>query len=190
MNGTARDITTILELGSRDADTEAELFKLVRQRFHTIAQGMLRNERQGHSLQPTMLVDDAFLQLVRARDQNWRSREEFFSHAAKVMRHLLVDHARAKLAVKRGRGEQPLPFDKAFEPVDARNPQSLIELNEVLERLETEHPDVFLVFDLHFFMRYELQEIAEDILDVSYTTVRRRWKMARAFLHRELVGDA
>ena len=136
-----------------------------------------------------MLVDDAFLQLIRARDQDWHSREEFFAHAAKVMRHLLVDHARTKLAAKRGRGEKPIGIDRVGEPSDAYNPQSLVELNDILQRLEAQHPDVFLVFDLHYFMRYELQEIADDILEASYTTVRRRWKMARAFLHRELVGD-
>ena len=127
MIGTARDITTILELGSRDADAESELFELVKQRFHSIAQGMLRHERQGHSLQPTMLVDDAFLNLIQARDQDWHSREEFFSHAAKVMRHLLVDHARAKLAVKRGRGEKAVAIGKVGEPADSDNPHSLIE---------------------------------------------------------------
>ena len=189
MNGSARDITTILELGSRDPDTESELFALVKQRFQAIAQGMLRNERAGHSLQPTMLVDDAFLQLIRSRDQDWRNRDEFFAHAARVMRHLLVDHARARLAVKRGAGERPVALEQVGEAEGSFNPQAIVELDEVLQRLEVQHPEVFLVFDLHYFMRYELQEIAGDILDVSYTTVRRRWKMARAFLRRELLGD-
>ncbi len=190
MDDSAHDITMLLERGADDVATETELFELIKRRFYVMAQGLLRNERAGHSLQPTMLVDDAFIQLVRGRNQDWSSREEFFAHAAKVMRNLLVDRARAKLAAKRGAGERPVPLAQAGEAEANDQLQSLIEVNDILQRMERLHPDVFLVFDLHYFMGYELQEIAENILDVSYTTVRRRWKMARAFLHRELVEDA
>lgn len=189
MAGRARDISTLLATRDRNADTESELFDLVRQRFQVIADRLLKNERAGHSMQPTMLVDDAFLQLIRARDQTWHSRQEFFSHAARIMRSMLVDHARARVAVKRGGGDRPVALHAVGEPTDAVNPHAVVELDDVLQRLEMQHPDVFRVFDLHYFMQYELQEIADDILDVSYTTVRRRWKMARAFLHRELAGE-
>lgn len=189
MTGAARNITTLLAQGAGDANAETELFRLIQQRFRNIAGRLLARERPGHGLQPTMLVDDAFLQLIRARNRDWHSREEFFAHAARIMRHLLVDQARIALASKRGGGDRPLELDQARDAADDRDPQQLIELNEILERLERDFPDVFQVFDLHFFMKFELQEIAEDILDVSYSTVRRRWSMARAFLHRELVGE-
>lgn len=189
MTGKARDITTLLELGADDSQSEGELFALVQHRFQQIARRLLAAEKPGHSLQPTVLVDDAFMQLIRAREQSWENREQFFSHAAKIMRHALVDRARAALAVKRGAGARPVALEDTVQGGAAQPPQSLIELNDVLERLESSHPAVFQVFDLHYFMQFELQEIANDILDVSYSTVRRRWKMARAFLHRELVGD-
>lgn len=191
MIGNARDITTLLELDSRDADAEEELFRLVKERFQAIATALMWKERPEVSVQATMLVDDAFLQLVRRQGQQWTGREAFFAQAAKTMRRLLIDHARERLAEKRGGGDRPTPLEHTGEtvPGSSSDPGALVELDEVIQRLETQHPEVFKVFDLHYFMQYELKEIAEDILDVSYTTVRRRWKMARAFLRRELIGD-
>jgi RNA polymerase sigma factor (TIGR02999 family) len=189
--GSARDITTLLELDSRDPSADEELFRLVKGRFQAIAAALMWKERPDASVQATMLVDDAFLQLIRRRNQQWSNRGEFFGQAAKTMRRLLIDHARERNAVKRGGGERPAALHVVGEPAagGASDPESLVELGEVLERLETAHPEVFRVFDLHYFMQYDLQEIADDILDVSYTTVRRRWKMARAFLRQELIGD-
>lgn len=190
MIGNARDITTLLDLGERDTAADEELFRLVKQRFQAIAGALMWKERPEASVQATMLVDDAFIQLIR-RGHRWANREEFFAEAAKTMRRLLIDYARSRRAEKRGGGDRGAPLVEIGEHVafEVADPGALIVLDEILKRLETQHPDVFKVFDLHYFMNYELKEIADDILDVSYTTVRRRWQMARAFLRRELVGD-
>jgi DNA-directed RNA polymerase specialized sigma24 family protein len=82
----------------------------------------------------------------------------------------------------------PLDQQSDLAAKQATDPQKLVELNEVVERLEVQHPESFKVFDLHYFMGYELKEIAEDIFDAPYTTIKRRWAMAKAFLHRELSG--
>jgi RNA polymerase sigma factor (TIGR02999 family) len=151
----------------------------------------MRHERPDHSLQATALTHDTFLKLMRGQPRDWQNREQFFSAAARVMRQLLVDHARIRCADKRGGKQRDADIDKVPDMADrsAMDPAMIVAINDATEKLEQEYPEVFQVFNLHFFSGFELKEIAEDILQTSYTTVKRRWKMARAFLHRELMGN-
>lgn len=191
MEGSAKDITTLLGLLNEDSQATERLFRLIQERFHAIAQRKLRDERAGHTLQSTALVDDAFRKLVAGHEVSWENRGQFFAAAAKVMRQILVDYARKKEAAKRGGGQAVASLDAVAEPAASgwSDPAKLVELNDVVESLERRHPDTFQVFNLHYFMGYELKEIAEDILDIPYTTAKRRWSEAKRFLCRELVDD-
>jgi len=191
VEGSAKDITTLLGMLSQDSKAAETLFRLIQQRFHAIARNKMRDERANHSLQSTVLVDDAFRKLIAGANVTWKNREQFFASAAKVMRQILVDHARRREAVKRGGGQAVASLDDVAEPADRgwSDPAKLIELNDVVEHLEKSDPEVFKVFNLHYFMGYELKEISEDILDVPYTTVKRRWAAAKKLLYEELVGD-
>jgi RNA polymerase sigma factor (TIGR02999 family) len=187
-DATARHVTTLLGQARSDTESEEKLFRVIEDRFRRIARAQMHRERAGHTLQETVLVDDAFRQLVHQANGAWQNREQFFCCAAREMRRRLVDYARGKQAAKRGGGERAACLDQVAEPAGptSDDPQRLVELNDVLEKLENKHPDVFKVFDLHYFGGWELKEIAAEILDVSYTTNKRRWDMAKAFLHREL----
>jgi RNA polymerase sigma-70 factor (ECF subfamily) len=191
MDGSAKEITTLLREACGNKSVQERLFRLIESRFHGLAQRLMKHERPDHTLQATVLVDDAFQRLLDAENPNWVNREQFFCAAAKVMRRMLVDYARGRAAQKRGAGDAPLALDNQPELAARRStdPQKLIELNELVERFEQQHPESFKVFNLHYFMGYELKEIAEDILDIPYTSIKRRWGMAKAFLHRELVGE-
>jgi RNA polymerase sigma factor (TIGR02999 family) len=192
MAGSAKEITTLLQEAHQSESARTRLFQLIASRFHEIGSRLMKHERAGHTLQTTVLVDDAFQRLLQDENPNWVNREQFFCAAAKVMRRMLVDYARSRAAEKRGSGEAPLALDRlsAVEARGGADPQKVVELNDLVERLEERHPESFKVFNLHYFMGYELKEIAEDILGIPYSTVKRRWGMAKAFLHRELVGDA
>lgn len=191
MEGSAKDITTLLGMLEEDSQAADRLFHLIRGRFHAIAQRKLRDERASHTLQSTALVDDAFRKLIAGANVTWRNREQFFAAAAKVMRQILVDHARKKAAAKRGGGQAAVRLDELAEPpADGwSDPARLVELNDVVESLEKRHPEPFQVFSLHYFMGYELKEISEDILAIPYTTAKRRWAEAKRLLYRELIGD-
>ena len=189
MEGSAKDITTLLGMLKDDSQATERLFRLIRRRFYAIARRKLRDEQAGHTLQSTALVDDAFRKLIAGTNVRWQNREQFFAAAAKVMRQVLVDHARRKEAAKRGGGRPDASLEDVAEPASPEwsNPARLVELNDVVEHLEESHPEVFKVFNLHYFMGYELKEIAEDILVIPYTTAKRRWADAKRLLYRELV---
>lgn len=191
MDASAKEITVLLGQAYADRSAQGQLYRLIESRFHAMASRLMKKERPDHTLQATVLVDDAFQRLLEAEDPNWLNREQFFCAAAKVMRRMLVDYARSRAAQKRGCGDAALPLHDQpdIEARQATDPQKLVELNELVERLEQQHPESFKVFNLHYFMGYDLKEIAQDILDIPYTTIKRRWGMAKAFLHRELVGD-
>jgi RNA polymerase sigma factor (TIGR02999 family) len=190
VEGSAKDVTTLLGLLDDDSQAEERLFRLVQQRFHAMARRKLRGESPDHTLQATALVDDAFRKLISGRRLTWQNREQFFAATAKVMRQILVDCARKRDAAKRGSGRPVASLEGIAEPPPRswNDAARLVELNDLIEQLERQHPETFQVFNLHYFMGYELKEIAEDILMIPYTTVKRRWANAKAILHRELVG--
>jgi RNA polymerase sigma factor (TIGR02999 family) len=185
------EITALLERAVGDPRARETLFRLIEQRFREIAGALLRKEGQAGSWQETMLVDDAFCNLIAANSDQWQNREQFFCSAAKVMRRLLVDHARERKALKRGGGAVVAGLDEQRHTPrpGTPGPADLVELNDILEKLETQHPDVFRVFELHYFMGCELKEIADEILCIPYTTVKRRWSEAKRRLYEELTRE-
>ena len=160
------------------------LAPLVYRELRQMAGRMMAAERPNHTLQPTALVNEAYLRLVDARQVSWQDRAHFFGICARAMRQILVDHARSRASAKRGGGEVALELEEGL--VAARAPEvNLLELDDVLNRLAELDPRKSQVVEMRYFAGLSLKETAE-ALKVSAETVRRDWKMAQAWLHREL----
>jgi RNA polymerase sigma factor (TIGR02999 family) len=183
-NEQTQEVTALLlALSEGKRDVTDQLISLVYAELRKLAGGYLRNERDGHTLQPTALVHEAFLKLV---DQNveWESRTHFFSMAATLMRRILVDYARAYKAEKRGGDEPKVSLEEAF--VFARErPSQMIALDEALENLAKIDPRRSRVVELRFFGGLNNEEIAS-VLGVHSNTVLRDWTLARAWLKTQL----
>jgi RNA polymerase sigma-70 factor, ECF subfamily len=182
---TSSDLTQLL-LAWGDGDREAldELTPLVYRELKKLAKSHLRRERDGHTLQPTALAHEAFIKLIDQRNVRWRNRAHFFGIAAQAMRRILVDHARARLAGKRGSGGAAVSLDEAIDVSDSRADQ-LLALDEALKRLAQFDPNKGRVIELRYFGGLTLEETAE-VLGVSRATVIREWRMAKAWLYGEL----
>ncbi len=192
MTALQKDVTTLLRLAtSGDQQAKSELFERVKRELWNRAKAMLRREGSLSNLQTTILVDDAFLRLVGDPSMNWENRGQFYCCAARVMREMLVDDARRRRAVKRGGGRRPAHLDANAEPVERRgvDPFTVLAIHEVLNKLNATHADLIQIVELHFFGGWELKEIADKILHVPYGAVKRKWRMAKALLHREINGD-
>lgn len=182
-----QDVTVLLQAW-RAGDPHAidALMPLVYRELHLIASRYMAAERPGHVLQSTALVNEAFLKLVQQR-VDWQSRAHFFAIAASAMRRILVDHARQAHSGKRGKAVAPLPLDMA-PPVAAApglDQVDLFSLDRALRKLEALDPQQAKVVELRYFGGLTVEEAA-DVLDVSPTTVKREWAVARAWLLREL----
>jgi RNA polymerase sigma-70 factor, ECF subfamily len=160
------------------------LAPLVQQELHRLAARYIAGERPGHILQPTALVNEAYLRLVDWKGVRWQNRAHFFAIAAQMMRHILVDGARARGRAKRGGGPLHVSLSEA-EQVPLDNGVDLVALDDVLKSLERLHARQSRVVELRFFGGLDLKETAQ-VLDVSIGTVRRDWSLARAWLYREL----
>ncbi len=161
------------------------LMPLVYQELHHQAARYLRHERAGNSLQTTALIHEAYIKLIDQPDIQWQSRTQFFAFAAKVMRHILVDRARAKHREKRGGDAIKVALDEAtMIRVDERN-IDLMALDEALNRLAKIDQQQTSVVELRYFSGLTLEETAE-ALKISRATAARDWAMAKAWLHREL----
>jgi RNA polymerase sigma-70 factor (ECF subfamily) len=158
---------------------------LVQAELHRIAQNRLKAERLGHTLQPTALVNEAYLRLVDLTQMHWQNRAQFFAVAARIMRVVLVDAARAAHAAKRGGGALRVTFDEALTPTG--NNQPLLALDEALNALAKRDPRKSQVVEMRFFGGLRVEEIAS-VLGVSSDTVTRDWNFAKAWLRHEL-GD-
>jgi RNA polymerase sigma-70 factor (ECF subfamily) len=161
------------------------LMPLVYDELRRLASNYLRRERAGHTLQPTALVNEAYLKLVDQKNARWQNRAQFFGISAQLMRRILVDHARQHQAVKRGgSNQQRLSITSAEE--FAKQPEvDLLALNEALEELAKMDPQQERIVELKFFGGLSIEETAE-VLGISHATVERDWKMARAWLRRQL----
>lgn len=180
------DVTQLLQrFDSGDAEVRTQIFGVVYGELHRIAHRYIRKEREGHTLQTTGLVHEAYIKLVGQKDVDWQSRAHFYGVASKVMRRILVDYARARNAGKRGGGLAPLPLDEGlvFSP---KRTEELIDLDEMLSRLEEHDPDVFKVVELRVFAGLTVPETAKT-LDLGERTVKRRWKFGRAWLYAEMI---
>jgi RNA polymerase sigma factor (TIGR02999 family) len=152
-----------------------------------IARNRLAREAPGHTLQPTALVNEAYLRLASRRSVTWRDRAQFFGCLAGMMREILVDHARRQSSEKRGGGVPKLSLDEALD-AGVEPEVDLLEVDAALGRLAGFDPRQARIVELRFFAGLTAREVAE-VLEVSRKTVQREWKVARLWLARELSGD-
>lgn len=176
---------TLLLQAARDGDEAARerLFPAVYDELSAIARRHLRRERAGHTLEPAGLANEAILRLLEREIASFEDRQQFLGTASMVMRRVLIDHARARNAAKRGAGRQVTLYDEIADPV--RSPLDTLELDRALSRLAAAEPRWAQVVELRFLLGLEVTEVAE-LLAVSTATVKRDWRFARAWLAREL----
>ena len=160
---------------------------LVYAELRRLAASYLSRERQGHTLQPTALVHEAYVRLVDQRQIDWSNRAQFIGLAAVMMRRILVNHARDRIAAKRGGGAEHVPLTLAGEGIGTTE-VNLLDLHEALNDLSESDPRKGRIVELKFFGGLTTQEIA-DTLQVSVATVERDWKFARAWLCQAMSGE-
>lgn len=179
------EITQLLVAMSKGSSQAAsELTTEVYNQLHRLAVAYMRRERPGHTLQPTALVNEAYLRLVGQREISSENRAQFFGVAAQMMRRVLVDHARSKLRAKRAGLQQKVTLDEArISPTDQS--ADLVALDEALRRLEEIDPRQVRIVELRFFGGLTEEETAK-LLGISARTVNRDWQVARAWLHAKI----
>jgi RNA polymerase sigma-70 factor, ECF subfamily len=180
------DVTQLLDELRNGSDGAADrLAAVVYNQLHRIASSALRRERGDHTLQPTEIVDEAFVALLGQSRVNWQNRSHFYAVASQIIRRILVDHARRKRAVRRDHGVQ-VTFDEALSD-EKGDSLDLIALDDALRELETLSPRQGRVVELRFFAGLDVDETAE-VLAISTATVKRDWAFARAFLIQALAS--
>jgi RNA polymerase sigma factor (TIGR02999 family) len=183
------DVTQILQGWSvGDKDATAELIPIVYQELQRVARLYLGRERADHTLQATALVHEAYLKLVDQSRVTWQSRAHFCAVAAQLMRRILMQHARAHQAAKRGGGMRKLYLDETRE-LAQEGTTDLVELDEALKTFARSYPRESTVVEMKFFGGMEAKEIAE-VLNVSAKTIARDWAFAKAWLARELAQQS
>jgi RNA polymerase sigma factor (TIGR02999 family) len=188
-NYSANEITQLLQAwGEGDPSALDRLTPLVYDELHRLARFYMRGERAGHTLQPTALINEAYLRLADWQNIEWKNREHFLGIAAQMMRRVLVDFARARQYAKRGGGGQQIPFEEKMLPAQARYDE-LIALDDALKHLAAISSRQALIVELRYFGGLSVEETAE-MLKVSTRTVIREWNLARAWLYREMRGEA
>jgi RNA polymerase sigma factor (TIGR02999 family) len=186
------EVTDLLRAWSAgDGGALSALAERVYRELRAMAGAQLRGERPDHTLQPTALVHEAFLRLVDQERIDWRCRAQFFDVAARMMRRILVDHARRRRRLKRGGAADPERLDEAIVPAgsDVGTRLDVLALHEALERLVRLDPRQCRVVELHYFAGLTVAETAE-VIDCSEATVSRDWRTARLWLARELGAGA
>ena len=179
------EITQLLiDLGKGDKDAEARLIPLVYDELRRLASRFMRGERPNHTLQPTALVHEAYLRLIEQERVEWRNRAHFFGVAAKLMRRILVDHARARLTAKRGAAEQAVHLKEGFVFAEERAGE-FVALVEALQRLAQFDPRLERIVEMRFFGGLSVEDTAE-ALGISTRTVKRDWNAAKAWLRGEM----
>jgi RNA polymerase sigma-70 factor (ECF subfamily) len=189
-NGRLTPATTVTALlrqwGDGDEAALERLIPLVHRELHQIARRCMAGERSGHSLQATALVNEAYLRLVDTPNVDWQNRAHFLAVAARIMRRILVDHARARLADKRGGHVERLSFDDALMVLDDPR-QDFIALDDALKALAAVDERKSRVIELRFFGGLSIEETAA-VLGVGPDTVMRDWRLAKAWLQVEMRG--
>lgn len=184
--GSNQDITELLIAWERgDDEALRRLAPLVYDDLRAIAAAQLRGERPDHTLQPTALVHEAYLRLSEQRRRQWKERRQFYAVASRLMRQVLVDHARARRAAKRGGEATRIEVTSLGEIPAPPEVFDVLPLDEALTRLSALQPRLAKVVELRFFGGLEVDETAA-LLDCSPRTVKRDWALARAWLIREL----
>lgn len=175
----------LIDWGKGDQAALERLMPLVYNELRRLASNYLRRERAGHTLQPTALVNEAYLKLVDQKNAKWQNRAQFFGISAQLMRRILVDHARQHQAVKRGGSNQQRLSITSVEQFAKQPEVDLLALNEALDELAKLDPQQGRIVELKFFGGLSIEETAE-VLGIGHATVERDWKMARAWLRRQL----
>ena len=183
------DITLLLQqVAAGDARATERLAEAVYAELRHIAGALMARERRDHTLQPTVLAGEAYLNLVEQRDRNWQNRAHFFAVAAQAMRRLLVDYGRRRQTQKRGGGVERVEVD--LPATDSARPfEELLAVNEVLDRLGVIDARQARIVELRYFGGLTEEETAE-VLKISTRTVKRDWTVARAWLYAELTRRA
>ncbi len=180
-----QDVTQLLlDWSSGKSHALERLIPLVTDELHVRARRYLAREGPGHTLQPTALVNEVYLRLVDQRRVSWQNRAQFFGFAAETMRRILVDHARAQKAWKRGHGAAKIPIEEAIGLADQRS-VDIIALDDALKTLASMDPRQCRMVELRFFGGLTIEETSE-VLGVGVATVSRDWVAVKAWLHREL----
>ena len=176
----------LLAWGNGDEAALEQLIPLVHAELRRIAHRHMRHERAGHTLQATALVNEAYVRLVDARQIKWQNRAHFFAISARLMRRVLVELARAHGSQKRGAGAQKVSLDEALIVSEERS-AALMAIDDALNTLAALDPRQSQIVEMRFFGGLSVEETAES-LDVSAGTVMREWKLAKAWLLREMNG--
>ena len=183
-----RDITELIADVRRGDDAAAEdLFRRVYRELQHLAAHYMRRERQDHTLQATALVHEAYLRMLKERNVWYENRAHFFGVAANVMRRILVDHARAHRAEKRGGRDVRIPLEDA-PAIVVENLDYIVEVDRALERLATLDARQARIVELRFFAGLSVEQTAE-IIGVTPRTIVREWRVARGWLQRELAAQ-
>ncbi len=178
-----QEVTQLLaDWGKGDRSALDKLLPLVHSELRRIAQRQMSQERPGHTLQATALVNEAYLKLAGQQGFDWQNRAHFFAVCAQVMRHILIDHARAHARDKRGGGAVKVSLNDALVVVEDQTAH-FIALDEALRVLEHLDPQKGKIVELRYFGGLSVEEVGE-VMNVSPRTVRREWQRARAWLYR------
>ena len=178
------EVSIILDaINAGNPGAEARLMELVHSELREMASSKLANEKAGHSLSPTALVNEAYLKLFgKVKDGQWNCRGHFFSAAAHAMRQILIDHARKKMKLKRGGDRVAVDLDLGeIAAVQKATAAELVELDSALSQLENEDSSLVKLVELRFFNGHTIKEAAE-ILGISVRTANRNWQYAKARL--------
>ena len=175
---------------TRDAELESsseldKLYPLVYDELRRLAFYYMRQERTNHTLQPTALVHEAYIKLIDQTQVKWQNRAHFFGIAANIMRRILVDYARQHKAEKRGGAAEKMPLEEEILIVSEGKSAELLALDEALENLAKLDPQKSKIVELRYFGGLSVEETAE-VLGVSEITVKRHWRMAKAWLYGQL----
>jgi RNA polymerase sigma factor (TIGR02999 family) len=171
-----------------DSQATADLFPLVYDELRRLARAQMAKERAEHTLQPTALVNEAYLRLVGDACTAWDSQGHFFAAAAEAMRRILIEHARAKKAAKRGGDRERVELHEELLPISIHNADELLALDEALSKLTDVHPDKADLVKLLYFAGLNLEQAAA-AQGISRTTAYRHWQFARAWLYDAMGGN-
>ena len=187
MHQSRADITALLAAGPADPDAQARLLAAVYDQLRLIARSRMAGERKGHTLDATGLVHEAFVRLLGGAEIDWQDRAHFYRTAAQTMQRILVDHARARGAEKRGGGRVRLPASMVELAADD-DPQAVLMLDDAIGALAREDERAAEIVRLRFYAGLGVEAVA-DLLGVSDRTIKRQWAYARARLYQLLSGD-
>ncbi|MGJ5819029.1 sigma-70 family RNA polymerase sigma factor [Paludibaculum fermentans] len=179
------DVSVLLDRAAHgDNSVQALLFELIHTELHKLARSAMSRERPDHTLQPTALVNEAYLRLVGDGTVSWQSRAHFFGAAARAMRQILINHAQERSAAKRGSGGVRVELSESIASFTP-DPDVLIAIDIALEQLATVDPRAARIVELRYFVGLSFDEVAA-LLGISVKTAKRDWEFARVWLERRL----